>query len=1034
MSIVKSVGKIVLGVLVLACLLTVAACLSSDEPTDGATEFHRDISEDSGEASENHSVSGSCPQENEPTVFRPNPQDSRYSRIPEFPWRVSATATGESITFEWDPISLDDVTGYRILRWIPWTDQFLTTDLGLVSGHVDTEGIEPSSEYRYWIFPIQSDRLATPTYQILVQTPVSDLPDEPRGVQASASPDAIAMSWARPTDESIEGYLILRRNASAGDEWQAVAEPSNETDSVYAVYSYTPQGVKYLDDEDIVPGARYEYVICAINPRGIGDASPVVEVTVPGADEIVIPAPENLNVEPTFNSVSLKWDPVAHADITGYEVTSRRLKFDDDVRRRITVAGGLTTAAELRAEASTHYEFNVRAIFPAGFGEFSEPVSVVTPPAPAADSDLPPKPQNLTAVPTHADVLLKWNVADDPTVQGYRVQRREIGAEEGFSVGRYNDWVAVDEVNETTDLNTYPIVRSGSFWLDHAAVKPETTYEYRVAAVNGNGAGEESDVVSATTLPLPDDQRRLPATPFDLHFVRIDEGVLLTWESPYDPSTEGFLVRVSKVDWDISERFTFVVKAPKRSFVYVDPNPTSWDGYSIYVQAFNSFGDSHASPSVWVDSGRASISDVLGWTEVTTTFSRVRLNTSIWHRVDEVDGLEILRREFAIDGFGRVSNLVDSEDAIKSFNYFDENVSQATLYWYEIRIYRGDKVSETIHRVALTKPGPPTTLQPIVTSSRTESDEVTLEWSRLDDSNVIGYLIRRSTNPPSYSSNWEIIASVAASTHRYVDRDVRPGNFYKYQIVRFTTAGEGWTSEAVEVRTPADPDLPSFPTNIRIEETLDTIKVFWDVLQDPSVTEYVVVRRGLKSHDTRQTVFEEVIRTGSTAPQWFDTEVVGGGPETSYYGSLSFQYTVWAADGDRIIARSNEMVTSRGHYDKGLILDEILAPGNLSHESTVRTVTLKWEMPCDATYLSERPGDFPMPPSVWGFQIVRSKHETIAYSRTLIAETPCDLDNTYVDSWELEPGATYQYTVRTMLNHHFSNGATIDVTMKHSGE
>ena len=44
-----------------------------------------------------------------------------------------------------------------------------------------------------------------------IDTPAAPVPDKPTGLSATASHDAITLTWDDPGDDSITGYVILRR-------------------------------------------------------------------------------------------------------------------------------------------------------------------------------------------------------------------------------------------------------------------------------------------------------------------------------------------------------------------------------------------------------------------------------------------------------------------------------------------------------------------------------------------------------------------------------------------------------------------------------------------------------------------------------------------------------------------------------------------------------------------------------------------------------------------------------------------------------
>ena len=107
----------------------------------------------------------------------------------------------------------------------------------------------------------------------------------------------------------------------------------------------------------------------------------------------------------------------------------------------------------------------------------------------------PGAPQDLRAMAGTGKVRLTWDApapapVGDAAITGYEYQRKEGG-------GSFGDWTAAETVAFGTASNS-AILRDATT-LDHYDVKAETTYTYRVRAVNAGGGGDASAEDSATT-------------------------------------------------------------------------------------------------------------------------------------------------------------------------------------------------------------------------------------------------------------------------------------------------------------------------------------------------------------------------------------------------------------------------------------------------------------------------------------------------------------------------------------------------------
>ena len=107
-----------------------------------------------------------------------------------------------------------------------------------------------------------------------IDTPEAPVPDQPTGLSAAATHDSVTLTWDDPQDDSITGYVVLRRvrvNDTGGDFDVLVA--NTET----AALTYT--------DDTVAAGLTYTYRIKAINEYGVSERSRWVHIDVPVAPE-----------------------------------------------------------------------------------------------------------------------------------------------------------------------------------------------------------------------------------------------------------------------------------------------------------------------------------------------------------------------------------------------------------------------------------------------------------------------------------------------------------------------------------------------------------------------------------------------------------------------------------------------------------------------------------------------------------------------------------------------------------------------------
>ena len=209
--------------------------------------------------------------ENE-TTLTSRPTDAVASpEPPAMPTGLSPSVSHDVVTLTWDDPQDDSITGYVILRRdraIHLVGTFVT--ITGATGSADTtytdETVEPDKQYVYRIKAInehgkvseESDWVRADTPAVPVpDTPAVPVPDKPTGLSAAVSHDRVVLTWDDPQDDSITGYVILRRDReihSVGT-FVTIADDTGSTDTTYT-------------DETVEPDKEYVYRIKAINEYG----------------------------------------------------------------------------------------------------------------------------------------------------------------------------------------------------------------------------------------------------------------------------------------------------------------------------------------------------------------------------------------------------------------------------------------------------------------------------------------------------------------------------------------------------------------------------------------------------------------------------------------------------------------------------------------------------------------------------------------------------------------------------------------------
>ena len=207
---------------------------------------------------------------------------------PAKPRNLSATASHDSVTLTWDDPGDDTITGYVILRRVRVNDtggdfSVLVADTGSAATTYTDDTVDASTTYTYRIKAINEHGTSERSRWFHIDTPAApepeeeqapEPPDEPRGLEATASHDSVTLTWNDPNDDSITGYVILRRIPGVDPEGQFSELVSNTgTDAT----TYT--------DDTVSAETRYTYRIKAINGAGVSERSRWVHIDTPAAPQ-----------------------------------------------------------------------------------------------------------------------------------------------------------------------------------------------------------------------------------------------------------------------------------------------------------------------------------------------------------------------------------------------------------------------------------------------------------------------------------------------------------------------------------------------------------------------------------------------------------------------------------------------------------------------------------------------------------------------------------------------------------------------------
>jgi fibronectin type 3 domain-containing protein len=385
--------------------------------------------------------------------------DPITSGHPGVPDGISAAADSTTeISVSWTP--RNDATKYKIYRSDSAEGPYTHKDTRENPPYKDSL-LKAGTTYYYKVAAVNGRGESPQSGSVSAKTMTSsgNSPGTPSNVKAEgASSSTIRVSWNSVTGAEL--YRIYRSNTAAGTYTQlAAADGSPWTDS------------------GLSKNTTYYYKVAAVNGQGEGPQSTYASASTLGTAAGAPGTPSGFSALPmSSSSIVLNWNPVDTA--VSYEVF-RSSAVAGTYSLVKTVSNPLWTDTGLHAKTAYHYK--VAAVNEAGKSPQSNSVSATTleEGAVVSPEGPPAAPANLSAVAiSTSEITLNW----DPVTgaASYKVYR-STSASGTYSQAAYGG--------------------STPSWTDTGR-SANTTYYYKVTAVNSHGESAQSGPVSAKTVAL----------------------------------------------------------------------------------------------------------------------------------------------------------------------------------------------------------------------------------------------------------------------------------------------------------------------------------------------------------------------------------------------------------------------------------------------------------------------------------------------------------------------------------------------------
>jgi subtilisin family serine protease len=602
-------------------------------------------------------------------------------------------------------------------------------------------------------------------------------PKPPTNLSASAiSSSQINLSWNDNSDNET-GFAIERCSGSGCSNFSEIFRVN--------------ANVNNFADLGLTAQTTYRYRVLAFNAAGNSKYANTAETTTQASPPS---APSNLtSLAVSSSQINLNWsDNSSNED--GFRIErcagASGNCLDANFQEIAQLGQNVTTFNNTGLPAQTTYTYRVRAYNSIGPSAYSNSAQATT-----QSAALPPSaPSNLTSlVVSYSQINLNWT--------------DNSNNEEGFRLERCTGALAdCGDVNFVQMPPVGPNVTS----FNNVGLQAETTYTYRVRAVNSTGTSGYSNYVTTTTAVAP------PAAPSNLASAAISYNVInLSW-SDNSGNEEGF--QLERCIGAMASCANFVQMPP------VGPNVTSFSDvgllaqttYTYRIRSFNSTGMSSYANSTEAATPVAPPqppSPPSNLTSSVVSYSQVNLSWS--DNSSNEDGFDLERCTGLMSSCTNFVQVAPIGANVTSYN--DVGLQAQTIYTYRVRAFSSAGMSNYSNGVEATTPPQAPSAPSNLTSSDISSSQINLSWSD-NSSNEDGFRLDRCTGTVANctDANFVQIAQVGPSVTAFNNVGLQPQTTYTYRVRAFNSGGSSAYSNAFQATTQlAGPSTQVVPAGVQ---------------------------------------------------------------------------------------------------------------------------------------------------------------------------------------------------------------------------
>ncbi|XP_006565869.1 neogenin isoform X5 [Apis mellifera] len=532
------------------------------------------------------------------------------------------------------------------------------------------------------------------------------------------------------------------------------------------------------------PSMTYHFRVVALNERGSGISSEILQVTT--LTEANVPGPP-LNLEgyaTSSVSIALSWE---EPQVTNGKISKYIITFVEGDNEEITRETTSTMHDLIDLVPYTEYSIKVQAVNENGPGVFSRDIVVRTY---SAQPTQPP--HNVTVEPVSpTSIMIRW----EPPLEG------QNGIITGYKIRYRRHDRASPPVNIATEGNQRSRVLTG--------LEKHVVYQVRICALNVNGTGPWTEWIQIETYETESDENRVPNTPSNLRTKVMSDYIQVFWNPPKDQSIK---VKGYKLGWgkgvpDVEVR---LLDGKERSFTIDQLEPIT--EYVISLRATNDAGD-----------GQPAYANVRTTERSVSEFSApllppVGLKASVLSDTTVVlywTDTTLPKTQFVTDNRYYVvrytSHHHSSNPRYKYHNATDLNcmindLKPNTLYEFTVKLVKGKRESLWSMVVSnQTQEAAPSSAPRNLTIQSIEDrpTSVLLRWQPPKQPNgpITGYIIFYSIDNTKWDRDW-LIEGVIGDKTEFIVKGLQPSMTYYFKIQARNSKGYGPFSTTYPFKTP----------------------------------------------------------------------------------------------------------------------------------------------------------------------------------------------------------------------------------------